>query len=412
MAILLYWKWKVGNSLAKFLEKQEMDYILCDDSDAPQDLSIFSSIIPSPGIPQSHKVYETNKVVSELDFLSKFVPKGFQIHAVTGTDGKSTTSWLLYHFLRAGFTVPVYLWGNFWKPFAEILLEISEKKETEGHIILEVSSFMAYSLQKFYAHNTILTNLHPDHLDWHLDIAQYFWAKLNLLAHTKNLLLYPETVLELVPELEHYPQKKIVMDSISAEHNLLVLTPETYIDITDRQVYGEHNLRNIFLSASLAYHLGISAKILSETLPTISALPHRLQQVSQKDGKLWIDDSKSTTSQSLYAALRAFSPQRVYLIAGGKDKWDIFPGLAWILSEYCEQCVAIGETKSLFLQACHEAFIPAVSVATMQEAVEYLSSHTEAGDIILLSPGCASFDMFQNYEDRARQFVEAIHASE
>ena len=164
------------------------------------------------------------------------------------------------------------------------------------------------------------------------------------------------------------------------------------------------------MAAHIALKLGLTVKTISSILPLIPALPHRLQQIAQRDGKIWIDDSKSTTAQSLYAALKAFAPKKVFLIAGGKDKGDTFQDLAKYLQEYCAQCVAIGETKSIILQACHDAFVPATSVATLQEAVEYMSANTEAGDIILLSPGCASFDMFRDYEDRAEQFRVAIHA--
>lgn len=160
----------------------------------------------------------------------------------------------------------------------------------------------------------------------------------------------------------------------------------------------------------MAFKLGIPVKVLSATLPLIPALPHRLQRISIKDGKTWIDDSKSTTAQSLYAALRAFSPQKVYLIAGGKDKGDPFSNLTEELKQHCAQCVVIGETKPIFLQAAHDAFVPATSVSTMQEAVDFMSKNTQENDIILLSPGCASFDMFHDYEDRAKQFAFAIHA--
>ena len=106
----------------------DLDYILCDDADAPEGFDDFSAIIPSPGIPSTHRIYESDLVLSELDFLSKYIPKGFQIHAVTGTDGKSTTSSLLFHFLRDGFPEsPVYLGGNFGTPFADILSEILQK---------------------------------------------------------------------------------------------------------------------------------------------------------------------------------------------------------------------------------------------------------------------------------------------
>lgn len=412
--ILIFGKWKVGQSLALFCKNMEIDFVLCDETDAPASFDSFSLVIPSPGIPSSHRVYESNKVISELDFLSKYIPKWFQIHAVTGTDGKSTTCSILYHFLQAGFPdTPVYLGGNFGNAFAEILLEIFEKWQNEGHIILEVSSFMSYHISTFYADNTILTNLHPDHLDWHSDLSEYYNAKLNLLAHTKNTIFYPLTVIDQLPELPHFPITSIVMPQFFCIDNwILTITEDAYIDISDRQLHWEHNIVNIFLASSLALRLWVPAKVLSTILPTIPALPHRLEQVSYRDDKIWIDDSKSTTAQSLYAALRAFIPKKVHLIAGGKDKGDTFEWLTQHLQDHCISCVAIGETRSVFLQACHDAFIPAVSVATMKEAVEFLSHTTQAWDIILLSPGCSSFDMFHDYEDRARQFTDAIHAPE
>lgn len=411
---LLYGRWKVGQSLARFCESIDQQYTICDESDAPTSFDDFTSIIPSPGLPSSHRAYQSGKVLSELDFLSRFVPKGFQIHAVTGTDGKSTTSSLLYHFLHAGFPdLPVYLGWNFGVPFADILLEIRKKWEKEGHIVLEISSFMAYHIATFYADNTILTNLHPDHLDWHHDCSEYYQAKLNLLGHTKKLILYPESAVSFLPELPHFPTAQLVMPAdFHIENNLLPLSPEVMIDISERQLFGEHNVRNIFLAASLAFSLNIPAKTISATIPLVPSLPHRLQRISGKWGKTWIDDSKSTTAQSLYAALQAFAPQKVYLIAGWKDKGDPFIGLTDTLKNYCAECVAIGETRPIFLQACHDAFVPATSVATMQEAVQYMSANTKEGDIILLSPGCSSFDMFQDYEDRAKQFTTAIHALE
>lgn len=410
--ILIYGTWKVGQSLARFCEHIEQEYVICDDKNSPHDFGDFQFIIPSPGIPSTHPVYESGKVISELDFLARYIPKWFQVHAITGTDGKSTTSWILYHFLSRGLPdQSVYLGGNFGTPFADILLEINQKWQKDGHIVLEVSSFMAYSLQKFYANNSILTNLHPDHLDWHRDLSEYYNAKINLLAHTKEKIVYPGTILKLFPQLRDFPlESYVVPDEISLDHGLMELTPGSFIDLSDTQLFGTHNVANIYSAAILALHTWISVKSLSSILPLITALPHRLQLVSDVGEKKWIDDSKSTTAQSLYAALESFPGKKIHLIAGGKDKGDPFTDLAEHLKDTCAQCVAIGETKPVFLQACHDAFVPAVSVATLEEAVEYMHQNTNPGDIILLSPGCASFDMFENYEDRAAHYVRAIHA--
>ena len=198
--ILIYGKGRVGQSLARFCQHTSQEYTLCDESDAPENFDAYTSIIPSPGLSSAHRVYQSDKAISELDFLSRFIPKWFQIHAITGTDGKSTTSSILYHFLHAGFPdTPVYLGGNFGTAFADVLLEIDGKWEKEWHIVLEVSSFMAYQLRTFYADNAILTNLHPDHLDWHHDITEYYNAKQNLLGHTKNRILYPASAVARSP---------------------------------------------------------------------------------------------------------------------------------------------------------------------------------------------------------------------
>lgn len=409
--ILIYWRGKVGQSLTHFCSEMNYDYEIKDDSDVWVNFDEFDIIIPSPGIPSSHIIYTSWKIVSELDFLAPHIPNGFKVHAITGTDGKSTTSWILYHFLKNGFPeLPVYLGWNFGTPLAEIVQEIKSSEEKNGHIVLEVSSFMAFRIEKFYATNSILTNLHPDHLDWHQDLHEYYYAKLNLLGHTKETVVYPRSALTLFPELSDFPMDSIVMEDqiIQIADGIIQLNEELFLDIAERQLYGEHNLKNIYLAASLAVKIGISVKKLSEILPDIPSLPHRLQKISEKHERIWIDDSKSTTAQSLYAALAAFSPEKVHLIAWWKDKWDPFDGLSAHLQQHCSQCVVVGETKHIFLQAAHEAFIPWIPAATIEEAVTYMLENTAPGDIILLSPGCASFDMFKNYEERAEKFSTAI----
>lgn len=409
--ILIYWKWKVGQSLANFCHNNGITYAICDDQDTLQDYDTFDSIIPSPWIPSSHKIYWSGKIVSELDFLFPFIPTWFQIHAITWTDGKSTTSWILYHFLKSWLPEEnIYLWGNFWTPLADIVMAIKSWDQKHWHIVLEVSSFMAYAIKKFHASTSILTNLHPDHLDWHKDINEYYHAKFNLLSHTKEAILFPESILPLFPELKDFPIKCIAIkdEIIEISPWIIQINDELFLDISERQLYGKHNTYNIYLASILAINLGISVTKLSEILARIPALPHRLQKISTKHNRIWIDDSKSTTAQSLYAALAAFSPKKVHLISGWKDKWDPFDGLAENLAKYCIQCVVIGETKHIFLQASHDAFIPWIPAATMKEAVQYLIQNSSVEDIILLSPWCSSFDMFKNYEDRAQSFINAI----
>ena len=144
---------------------------MVDDHDAPENFDAYDIIIPSPGIPSYHRVYQTDKVVCELDFVDAFLPEGFTKICVTGTDGKSTTSWILYHILKDAFPkTPVYYTGNTDISLAQTVTQIQENGEKEGYLVIEVSSFMAFAMKRFVSDMTIITNLQPDHLDWHADI--------------------------------------------------------------------------------------------------------------------------------------------------------------------------------------------------------------------------------------------------
>lgn len=407
---LIYWRGKVGNSLASFCNKKNIAYTICDDTDAPSDFSDFKNIIPSPGIPSTHRIYESGKILSELDFLSKYIPKWFQIHAITGTDGKSTTSWISFHILQ-WWDLPVYLGGNFGTPLASILEEIKSSWESRGHIVLEVSSFMAHGLTTFSPNNTILTNLHPDHLDWHTSIDAYYWAKFLILQNTKERILYPEIATQLLPGLKKLKKTAYILPNeiTVIDKNLLEIEKGKMIDISESQFYWQHNLRNIWMASRLALDLdhNLNTKKISEILAQLSPLQHRLEKVSHEGNRLWIDDSKSTTGQSLRAALTAFW-ERVILIAWGKDKGDTFDDLKRLMQDHCKACIALGETKHQFLETAHEVYIPGIPVANMQEAVMQAYNLSQENDIILLSPGCSSQDMFRDYYDRGKQYQDAI----
>lgn len=190
---LIYGKGRVGNAVAELCKAHSLEYILADDSDNISDFSRFESIIPSPGIPGTHRIYETGKVVAELDFAYQFLPKNFKIISITGTDGKSTTTWILYNILEKFFknTKKVFLSGNFEIPFSETVTEIVKNSEKDGIIVLESSSFMSYyigksSLPPFQNDFMIFTNLKSDHLNWHRNLQEYADAKMNFVCHTHH----------------------------------------------------------------------------------------------------------------------------------------------------------------------------------------------------------------------------------
>lgn len=197
---LIYGKGRVGNAIAALCRAQNLDFQMVDDSDNISDFSQFEAIIPSPGIPGTHRIYSTGKVISELDFAYQFLPEDFEIVTITGTDGKSTTTWMAFSILQKYFfgKKKIYLSGNFEIPFSETIAEILKNDEKEGIIVLEASSFMLHwigknSKKSFTSDFSIFTNLKIDHLNWHRDLQEYSDAKMNLIKNTsKRAIINPE----------------------------------------------------------------------------------------------------------------------------------------------------------------------------------------------------------------------------
>lgn len=198
---LIYGKGRVGLALTKLCLYLNLPFEHKDDND-DVDYSLYDHIIPSPGIPENHALYKTGKVVAELDFVSQFLPDTWQTIGITGTDGKSTTSWILYSILKRIYSgkKTIFLSGNFEIPFSETVLQILTSKINHGIIVLEISSFMAFALgrsplEPFAPEYAIFTNFQKDHLNWHKDIQDYLDAKMNLILRaTKKAIVNTQIV--------------------------------------------------------------------------------------------------------------------------------------------------------------------------------------------------------------------------
>lgn len=323
--ILIYGKGRVGNALKQFLEYNMIPSDIRDDSDPVTDFSAYGSIIPSPGISPSHRIYATGKIVGELDFVYSYLPKGFKIVSVTGTDGKSTTAWIMYNLLKQEYgEANVFLSGNFETPFAETVRIIQERKLKKGYIVLEVSSFMAYNIRTFRSTHSIFTNFETDHLNWHPDLQDYFDAKMRLFQHTTGISCINEQVfsraeesgLKLptdIPCIRIFGQTGTLKDRTDGE-NIIVSGRKKY-RLSETQLSGFHNAMNILSSVLVTNALKICSKRIREYLKNISGLSHRLELVTVKNGIAFIDDSKSTSAQSLIAALGSFEGKKIILIA-------------------------------------------------------------------------------------------------
>lgn len=416
---LIYWKWKVGIAMAALCDRQHITYEICDDTTQPTSYDAYEMIIPSPGIPSFHPIYKTGKVMCELDFAYQFLPKDFQIVSITGTDGKSTTAWIMYNILEKEFSVkkPVYLSGNFDIPFSSTVLEILEKWEKKWIIVVEISSFMAYGIEKYQSDYSIFTNFKPDHLNWHTDLQEYLDAKMNLIQKTKRSSIINNQVIQFAQEnnlhinlptnTRVFTNSMIVKDGTDGQ-NIRVSWRKVYT-LIDTNFSGDHNAMNILACTLVANEMRICSKRTKEYLKSIKWLPHRLEVIGNKRWIIIVEDSKSTSSQSLAAALGSFgNTKNLLLIVGWSDKWDSFVHLAPMIQSRVKAMICIGATKDQFIDIAKQLGIPYMSSDILSDGVNWLYEQGMRDDILMLSPGCASFWLFQDYLDRANQFREAI----
>lgn len=416
---LIYWKWKVGSAVASLCNLQGISYEMCDDAHQPLSFASYEVIIPSPGISSSHPIYKTGKVMSELDFAYQFLPKDFQIVSVTGTDGKSTTAWIMYNILDKEFSVKksVYLSGNFEIPFSATVWEILKKWEKRWIIVVEISSFMSYAIKHYQSDYSIFTNLKPDHLNWHKDLQEYLDAKMNLIHRTSKVPIVNKQIIDFVWEnnlniqiwenVRIFGSDYFLRDSTDGE-NIKISGRRRYL-LSETMFSWPHNAMNILSCVIVANELKICSKRIKKYLKDIKGLPHRLEIVWKKGGILLVEDSKSTSSQSLDAALGSFwNTKNLLLIVGWSDKWDTFVHLSPLFISRVKALVCIGATKKLFIDIAKNGDIPYLSTDNLLEWVQWLYSQGTRDDVLIISPGCASFWLFRDYLDRANQFRDAI----
>lgn len=432
---LIYWKWKVGSAVAALCKRQCISYEICDDQTPPSSYDAYEVIIPSPWIPETHPIYATGRVICELDFAYQFLPPDFQIVSVTGTDGKSTTAWIIYSILEREFSVKkgVYLSGNFDIPFSATVLDILEKWEKKGIIVVEISSFMAFAIEKYTSDYSIFTNLKPDHLNWHTSLQWYMDAKMNLMKHTLKKSIINAQLIEFAREnrlnietpenMRIFAYDKIPHLSLESEVNSvemiqvrdttdwenIMVSGQWEYNLSETHFSGVHNAMNILACTLVADEMWICSKRVKEYLKSITGLPHRLELIATKWWIQVVEDSKSTSSQSLSAALGAFgTTKNILLIVGWSDKWDNFTFLAPLFAKRVRAVVCIGSTKQAFIDIAKKVNIAYLATDILQNGVDWLYFQREQGDVLILSPGCASFGLFDDYIDRANQFRHAI----
>lgn len=382
----------------------------------PAWLGHYDLLVKSPGIPPTVPFVATAiergvPVVGELE-IAWLATKG-PTFAITGTNGKSTTTaWAGDMMRRAG--GPVQVVGNIGRPYSEGVLE-----DPAATFVIEASSFQIQDSRSFAPRAAALLNFTPDHLDYHRDLAEYREAKLSLfdrLDPSSTAVVGPDDA--LADAVRRRSSARILRFRLEdrgdeggfvrdgALHLRLHGREVKLIDAAEVSLPGPHNQENALAAALGCVALGAPIDAIRTSLGSFSGLPHRLEPVAVVGGRRFINDSKATNTDSLAVALRAF-PQPVVLIAGGRDKGQDFLPLAPLVEERVAVLVLIGEGADRIEQAWRRG-VKTIRAASLSEAVDRAFAAAASGQVVLLSPACASFDMFQNYEDRGERFREEV----
>ena len=415
---LIFGKGRSGLATARLLKAFRSPFILVDDSTPNWEryLDRVSAVVVSPGVKPTHKVFhlaeKKGKVLyGETELAFRFW-RG-QTVAITGTDGKSTTTRLTYLILK-NHLPGVYEGGNIGTPFSEVVLSSANGS---GIAVLEVSSFQGYTLKTFRPDGGAFISFAPDHLDWHRDIEDYLSGKYRIFQNQREgdfLFLNGSS-----EEILNTPSGagKYLFNSPSGGGHLKI-SPDGWVyffneklfEVSKLKIKGHHNIWNAAVAAAIGRLFGVPVGVIRGVLYTFSGLPHRLQFVGKFNRPKRVEvynDSKSTTPNALKAALEAFNGKRVVLLFGGKDKGVSFKGLKKLFKERVKYAVAYGENRFRLFEELSDA-APIELEETLEAAFKRALDRLEDGDILLLSPGSASFDLFASYEERGERFIELV----
>ncbi|HLQ66739.1 MAG TPA: UDP-N-acetylmuramoyl-L-alanine--D-glutamate ligase [Candidatus Limnocylindrales bacterium] len=374
-------------------------------------------VVVSPGVPLDLPIFREAErrgipIVAEIEL--GFAVARAPVVAVTGTNGKSTTVELLGAIGRAAGR-PTEVLGN----IGTALSERAESVPEEGLLVVEVSSFQLEACERFRPKVGVILNVTPDHLDRHGTIDRYAAIKARLFARQTedDYRVQPLADPRLVALLRPMRSKPLWFgftdptgDGVWEQGGSLRFRFEgregSLIRRDDARLKGPHNTENMAAAAAAALAVGIPERAIASALRDFHGLPHRLTLVAEIDGVRYVNDSKATNVDSMKRALESFDVP-LTLIAGGRDKNGDFPAIAPLVMEKVRRAIYLGEAAPVLEKAWPH--VPATRAATLEDAVRMARADTPPGGIVLLSPGCASYDMFRNFEERGARFEAAVH---
>ena len=377
-------------------------------------------VVKSPGIPDNvpliQELLEKQiSVISEIEFASRFTKA--TIVGITGSNGKTTTTLLTHHLLKNEINVGIA--GNIGDSFAKQVA----KGETSVYV-LELSSFQLDGIINFRPHIAVITNISEDHLDrYAYKYENYIASKFRI---TKNqsvddYLIYDADDLEIERYLQSHKIKaklipfsltKKLKNGVFLENDTIILkiNQETIImPVKNLALEGKHNVKNAMASAAVANLLKIRKATIRESLSNFQGVEHRLEQVLKIQNVKYINDSKATNINATFYALDSMQSPTVWIV-GGVDKGNDYTELLSLVNEKVKAIICLGKENEKIKHVFASTVEVLVETESMIEAVKVAYKIAEKGDNVLLSPACASFDLFENYEDRGRQFKAAIRS--
>jgi UDP-N-acetylmuramoylalanine--D-glutamate ligase len=395
---------------------RESDIDFETSTDGVDRLDGVATVIKSPGVPASAEVIAEAArrgipIIGELELGWRLLEA--PVVAITGTNGKTTTTELTAHLFRSAGR-PVAAAGNVGHPVCELALESLVGREV-GTVVCECSSFQLEDSSAFSPEVAAFLNLGPDHLDRHGDLVSYRDAKRKIFANQTesdvavlNADDPDSNESTTAAAVIRFSTAGSAAANLSFEEGRILVDGEPLIEAAQMQIIGRHNVANAMAGAASAMALGLSAEEVAAGLKSFPPVPHRYEPVAEIEGVVFINDSKATNVDATLAALSS-SDRNLHLILGGSAKGESFDGLAGPVGGNCRGIYLIGETADEIGQALEPAGVEIVRYCEdLEDAVSEAAGAAVPGEAVLLSPACASFDQFENYEDRGESFRRLV----
>ncbi|OUO80665.1 UDP-N-acetylmuramoyl-L-alanine--D-glutamate ligase [Blautia sp. An249] len=381
------------------------------------DLAVLSPGVPTD-LPLVKEFYQRGiKVWGEVE-LAYQMGKG-KVLAITGTNGKTTTTALLGK-ITGDYEKSVYVVGNIGTPYTSLALKMQENTVT----VAEISSFQLETTETFRPAVSAILNITEDHLNRHHTMEEYIRVKELI---TKNqqpedvcVLNYEDEVLRefgasAVPRVVYFSSQRKLESGIYLDGDRILLKPQNEAEIEvvktkDLKLLGQHNFENVMAAVAMAYYAGIPMESIRKSICEFTAVEHRIEFVLEKDGVAYYNDSKATNPDAAIKGIQAMN-RRTLLIGGGYDKESGYEEWIGAFNGKVKYLVLIGQTREKIQKTAHEmGFTKTILADSLEEAVKICAQKAEPGDAVLLSPACASWGQFDNYEQRGRKFKEYVRA--